>query len=200
MKFKELLKKIIKTKPLRTLCLILITSIILSIVLLCFYRSKQELDTTYIISKLKKSGELTTAKLTYTGFSEFIDDGIIIINRSDFLMVYTATARAGVNVEDIDVEVNKITKTIVVTIPKATILDVNVDPSTIKYYDEGFALFNINAKEDSDRAQQLAEEQAREELANMGILEMADEQSETLIKGLLQDIIPEGYKLKIKKK
>ena len=39
----------------------------------------------------------------------------------------------------------------------------------------------------------------KEDLKSMGILEMADSQSEALIKGLIQDLIPEGYKLKTEK-
>ena len=40
---------------------------------------------------------------------------------------------------------------------------------------------------------------AKEDLKSMGILEMADSQSEALIKGIIQDLIPEGYKLKTEK-
>lgn len=33
----------------------------------------------------------------------------------------------------------------------------------------------------------------------MGILEMANDQAEALIKGLIQDVVPKDYEIKIKK-
>jgi len=199
MKVKEVITKVLKNKIGRIVAISVIAVIILSIVLLFTYNNRSELNTKYIIAKLEEASELTTAKLTYTGFSEYKDKGIAIINRSDFLMVYKATARAGINVKDVKVESNSITKTILITIPKAEILEVKVDPGEITYYDEGFALFNFNSKEDANKAQKLAEEKAIDELKNMGILKMADDQAEALIKGLIQDVIPKGYTIKVNK-
>ena len=199
MKIKEFVTKNLKSKVGRIICVAVLGVIILSIVMVLNYNNKHEVDTEYLMAKLQKSSELTTAKLEYTGFTKFKDKGIIILNRSDFLMVYTATARAGIDIKNVKVDADKIVKTIWITIPKAEILDVNVDPKTITYYDEKFALFNVDQKEDSDRAQALAEDEAKKELAKMGILKMADDQAETLIKGLLQGSIPEGYEIKVKK-
>lgn len=199
MKIKEFVTKTLKSKVGRIVCVAFLGVIILSIVMVLNYNDKHEVDTEYLMAKLQKSSELTTAKLEYTGFTKFKDEGIIILNRSDFLMVYTATARAGIDIKNVKVDADKITKTIWITIPKAEILDVNVDPQKITYYDEKFALFNIDQKEDSDRAQALAEDEAKKELAKMGILKMADDQAETLIKGLLQGSIPEGYEIKVKR-
>lgn len=199
MKFKELIIKVLKNKVGRIVSLAVIGVIILSIIMALNYNKNHEVDTEYLIAKLQKSSELTTAKLEYTGFSKFKDKGIIILNRSDFLMVYKATARAGIDVKNVKVDADKVTKTIWLTIPKAEIQSVNVDPKNITYYDEKFALFNVDQKEDSDRAQALAEEEAKKELAKMGILKMADDQAEALIKGLLQGSIPEGYEVKVRK-
>ena len=199
MKIKELLKNVFRSKIGRIVCLSILGIMIIFVVLLVNYNAAAEVDTEFLITKLTKASELTTAKLEYTGFSKFKDNGIPIINRSDFLMVYTANARAGIDVKDVKIETDKISKTIWISIPKAKILSVNVDPKKITYYDEKFSLFNVNQKEDSDKAQALAEEEAKKELAKMGILKMADEQAETLIKGLLLDSIPEGYTLKVKK-
>jgi hypothetical protein len=68
----------------------------------------------------------------------------------------------------------------------------------IKYFDEKFSLFNVDAKEDANKANALAEEEAKKELAGMGILEMANEQAEALIKGLIQDVVPKNYEIKVK--
>jgi len=44
----------------------------------------------------------------------------------------------------------------------------------------------------------LAEQSAKEELENMGILDMANTQSVELIKNLIQDLIPNNYEIKVK--
>lgn len=199
MKFKELIKNVLKNKVGRIVSLVVIGVIILSIIIVLNYNKNHEVDTEYLIAKLQKSSELTTAKLEYTGFTKFKDKGIIILNRSDFLMTYTATARAGIDMKKVKIDADKITKIIWLTIPKAEIQSVNVDPKKITYYDEKFALFNVDQKEDSDKAQALVEDEAKKELSKMGILKMADDQAEILIKGLLQGSIPEGYEVKVKK-
>lgn len=196
---KEIVKKMFKSKVGTIVGLSVIGLTIVLVIMAINYNDKEKVDTEYLFTKLTKASELTTAKLEYTGFSEYKDKGIAILNRSDFLMVYTANARAGIDVKEVKITSDDLSKVIWITIPKAKILSVNVDPKNIKYYDEKFSLFNFNQKEDSDRAQALAEEEAKKELAKMGILKMADEQAETLIKGLLIDAIPKGYEIKVKK-
>ncbi len=199
MKFKEVLAKIFKSKIGRIIAIVLIATIVLTIVALCSYKPKQTIDNKYIIAKLEKASELTTAKLHYTGMSEFKDEGITFISKSNFIMVYEATARAGIDVAEIKVDVDNLNRIIWLTIPKAKILDVKVDSGSIKYFDVKFALFNVDEKEDANKANALAEEEAKKELAEMGVLEMANDQAEALIKGLIQDVVPKDYEIKIKK-
>ena len=195
MKFKDILKdKVVK------IALIIVAILVLFLVItIVFKNSTASVDTTYIVSKLEKSSELTTSKLTYEGFSKYTDEGYSYINKQDFFMQYKAEVRAGIDTTEVKVDVNKIFNTITLTIPKAKILEVKILPESIQYFNEGFALFNIDSKQDAAEAQKLAEDDAKEKIANMGILEMADTQAEALIKGLIQDTIPDGYKLVIKK-
>ena len=162
-----------------------------------FYNDKAEVTSEYISGILTEQSELTTAELNYTGMTEYKDTGIKFINRSDFIMVYHSTAKAGIDMEEVEVDVNNTTKTVHLKIPRAEVIDVKVDVNSIKYFDEDFALLNWNEKEDGNKAIALAEDKARKEVANMGILKMADNQSETLIKGLLQGAIPNDYKFKV---
>lgn len=164
-----------------------------------FFNSKP-IDSKYILSKLEKSSDLITSKLKYTGMSEYKDEGIRFINRSDFVMVYEAEATAGINIKEVDVDVNNILKEVKLIIPKAKILSVNVNMDTIKYFDKKFSLLNVDPREDAAKATSLAKEEAKKELENMGILESADEQAELLVKGLLEDAIPNGYNIIVEKK
>ena len=197
MKIRSFIARIFQNAISRTISIIIIVGVISLIVFFSIHK-EEKVDTSYIIAKLENSSELTTTKLNYTGMSEFKDSGIIIINKSDFIMVYEATARIGIDVKEIKVNVDNLNNIVWITLPKAKILDVKVDTSKIKYFDEKFALFNIDSKEDANKAIVLAEVAARQELSNMGVLEMADGQSETLIKGLIQDVVPKNYQIKFK--
>lgn len=195
MKFSDILKNKVATM----ICLVVVVVVIVGGTIYLTRNKTSEVDTTYLGAKLEKASELTTTKLTYDGFTKYTDTGVKVINRSDFLMVYTATARAGIDVKEIIIESNKISKTIKVTLPKAKILEVKVDPSSIKYYDTKLALFNFDSREDANDAQALAEQEAKKELEKMGILDSANEQAEVLIRGLLQESIPSDYELKFTK-
>lgn len=201
MKIKELFFRVFKTTKSK---IIFWSVIALLIIFLCslpfIYNRKEKIDTSHMNLLLSKSSELTTAKLKITAMSEFKDKGIAILNRSDFVMVYTATVRAGINMEDVRIEANDVAKKINIYIPKAQIQEAKVDtnPENLKFFDTKFALFNVNEKEDLAKAISLAEEEAKKEAEKTGILELADQQSATLIKGILAEAIPEGYEIEIK--
>lgn len=178
--------------------LVLMVVIAAAIIITANYQKEEEIDTSYIIAKLEKSSELITAKLKFTGMSEFKDAGIPFISKSDFIMVYDANAQAGIDVKEIDIDKNEATKEITISLPKAKVLSVSVDHNSIKYFDESFALFNLNEKEDANKANALAEEEAKKELAEMGILSMADEQAVTLVTGLMSDLDVKDYTVHVK--
>ena len=114
-------------------------------------------------------------------------------------MIYKATVRAGVDVSKIKIDINKAAKKVNVSIPSAEVLEAHVDPSSIEYIDEKLALFNTDSKEDSDRAQAMAEEDALKAFEATGFLDTANIQAEDLIKGILSNIIPDDYTLKIQR-
>lgn len=150
----------------------------------------------YVGQLLKEAAELNTATLTFTGITDYADLGglsIPLINRKDFIMTYQATAKAGIDLDQVKTSVDDAVQTVNVEIPAATIRDVHVDAGTIKYFNEGFAPFNFDDKEDANKAVALAEEQAKEDLKNSGLLEMADDQAESLISGILAPVVQKGY-------
>lgn len=167
---------------------------------LFLYNGKEKVDSEYIVTLLEKSSELTTAKLHYTGMSEYKDTGVPILNRADFIMVYEATARIGIDLKNVEVKVDASKERIYLTIPKAEVIDVKVNQDKTHYFDNKFALLNLNEKEDGNKANVLAEQEAEKEIEKMGVLEMADTQAETLIKGILKDVVPKEYKYEVKRK
>ena len=199
-KFAAWFMKMYKAKPKAVIGVVVVLSIIivLSVAIPIVNNSEATVDTEYMMTTLSKSSELTTAKLHYTGFTEFEDEGVIIWDRADFKMVYKATARVGINLNEVKITSDDIMKKINIQIPKAVIQDVKVDASSIKYYDEDFALFNLDEKEDANKAIALAEKKALEEAGNLGAMEMADNQAGALIKGLIAHLIPDDYTVEVK--
>lgn len=162
------------------------------------YKSEPEVTTDQLNTMLSESSELTSAKLNGKAYSIYEDDGIPIINRSNFMMIYDYTVRAGFEMEDVEFEINHLTDTVTVEIPKSRILDVKIDPDSMKFFDEEFALFNVNEKEDLKKAITEAEVDTYRDSAKSGILEYADNHSETLIKGIIGGVIPKEYEIKTK--
>lgn len=198
MKIKKIASIFFKTKKRIITFSVSLAIILLGILCVITYNYAPETDTTSLNKLLSEASDLTTAKLNITNITEYKDEGIKILNRSDFIMVYDATVWAGIDMEKIEIVPDDLNKVIYVSIPKATIQDAKVDSSTIKYFDEKFSLFNVNEKDDANNAVALAEKSVKEEAVKTGILELADKQSATLIEGLLSEAIPEGYKLDAK--
>ena len=148
-----------------------------------------------LMSALESSSELVTSKMTMMGCVEYNDEGVPVLTKGDFVMIYKATVKAGVNVKEIKTAIDNSERVVYIYVPDAEILDVKVIPDSVKYYDKSFVLFNGDPMEDSLRAQQQAEDDAKKEALGTGILEAADKQSETLVKGILQGVT-EGFEMK----
>lgn len=198
-KNKLFFKTLKKTKLKIIITIILIIIICLIVLGYKITNKKATADSTYLNQLLEKSSELTSAKLKITGIEKYKDGGVSIINKSDFIMVYTATIRAGVDLKEVEIESNDTTKEIVVIMPKAKVFDCHVSQEDIQYFDEKFALFNVDSKEDANKACALAEQDGIKEAEGTGILEFAETEAEYVIKDILTPAIPNGYKIIIQK-
>lgn len=199
----NLLSKLLKTTKSKIIFIIVIVLIIIIVGLVLratLFNKEASADFTYLNMLLEKSSELTTAKLKITGIENYKDAGAMILNRSDFTMVYSATIRAGVEIKEVKIESSAMNpKEIVIVMPNAKVFDCHVDQNEIQYFDEKFALFNVDSKEDANKACALAEQDGIKEAEATGILEFAETEAEYVIKDILTPALPEGYTLTIKK-
>ena len=155
-----------------------------------------EISTEYLNALLQESAELTTAKLNYTGMTEYKDTGVAVLNRGDFIMVYEATARIGIDLSKATVtEIDHDNRVIYLSVPQAEVQEVHVNADTIKYFDEDFSLFNFDKKADANKAIALAEESAKQEIMQMGVIEYANENARALLSSLLSQTLPQ-YEVK----
>jgi hypothetical protein len=152
-----------------------------------FGKSEPKITAEYITGKMEVASELNTAELTYTGIVRYEDGSIPWITQKGFTMKYTATVKAGIDFSKIKVDVNS--KNVIVTLPETEIQSVNVDSNSIDFYDQSYAIFNWSDKQDVATALQAAESDV---ISNANLDELkakSEEQTEKLIRGLLQDTI-----------
>ena len=154
------------------------------------------ITTDYITGKLDVASELTTAELTYTGVLKYEDGSIPFLTKKGYSMVYTATVKAGIDFSQIQVDVKK--DSVVVTLPEAEIQSVYVNPNTIDFYDESFALFNWGDKTDITKSIAAAENDIKTNADTGALIDKSNMQTERLVRALLEDAIGDK-KLIIKK-
>lgn len=143
-----------------------------------------------VSERLESVSELTTEKIIYQGYIHYEEGDIPFLTKKSYSMTYTAEIEAGVDISQVKVEDNG--EKIIITIPDAEVQSVYVDPDSVEFHDDSFAIFNWETKEDGVDAVKNAENDARENANIAELTEEADAHAEELIKGLFQDVISDG--------
>ena len=99
-------------------------------------------------------------------------------------MKYEAEIDAGFRLEDVTIEVTD--NEVFVTVPKAEILSIDIDPDSLEFYDNKISLFKTDRKEATKKALQIAQKDAEENATRKGLLEAADKRAEVIFKGILE--------------
>ena len=151
-------------------------------------KEKEERITSLEVSQtLESASDLTTEKIIYQGVIHYEEGEIPFIDKKSYNMTYKAEIDAGVDVSEIEVTDNG--DKIVIEIPDSEVQSVYVDPSSIEFYDESFALFNWDKKQDGVDAVALAEADAKEHADIETLKEEADKHARELIENLFSDAI-----------
>lgn len=116
-----------------------------------------------------------------------------------YYVSYDATVKAGINTEDIQIEVrdSEEEKKVIVTLPKVTISDIEVNMGSLEYI---FKDKNSNTESISKDAYQSAVADVKEECEkNEQLKELAKENAKNVIQGLISPILEqEEYQLEIR--
>ncbi|MBR1598959.1 MAG: DUF4230 domain-containing protein [Lachnospiraceae bacterium] len=183
--------KLIRTILILIIALVLIIGILLiSLRFIAASRKEPEpepkLTSSTINQQLASCSTLTTAELTYNGLVHFSEGDIPFINQNSFSMIYSATAKAGIDVSKADTTVTD--TEIIITLPACEIQDINVDSDSIEFYDERTSIFNPSKKNDVVTALQRAEEDVRTNADLDSLIDRATNQSELIIYGMIEPI------------
>lgn len=172
-----------------------ITLIILCIILLlttfggCGRNDGPEITSEFISKKLEPMSELISAKMTYNGIIQYTDGNVPFFTLKEFLMVYSAEVKAGIDLSQIEIHVTESDVTIIM--PDEVTVDVKIDPDSIKFYAEKNALFNKEEKEDVVGAMKAAEDHVMENGGIDELKKLAREEAVLLIRTLVQELIGE---------
>ncbi len=159
--------------------------------------SEPKITAASIEERLSKCSDLTTARLDYRGIVRYEEGDIQYINKKSFSMIYDAHIKAGIDLSQAKVSVAG--KKVTVSIPEPVIQEVKVDPDSLEFYDEKFALFNWTKKEDTKKAIEKAEEDAAEKADATDLLTQASDQAKTVITTLLAPFAKEdeAYEIEV---
>lgn len=139
-----------------------------------------------IETKLESIGELAGVKLTYRGLITYKDGSVPYISEKGFSMAYTAVIKAGIDLKGTDIKVTG--DRIILSIPKAKVVSVEVDPDSLTFYDKKHAVFNWQKPEDAGKAVSAAKKDAVKNAVDEGLLNDAEKSTEKLIKEFLKGL------------
>ena len=159
-------------------------------------RKKESVTTTLIESRLADCSDLTTCNMIYVDLVKYEKGSIPLVTKKSFSMIYQANIRAGIDLSKADVSVTP--STVTITLPETEVQSIEVDTSTLRFYDERLALFNWSNKEDISAAIAAARLDA-EEHANLDKLKMqARSQAESVIYKLIRPAVDESREVVIR--
>ena len=148
--------------------------------------------------QLETMQDLTTAKENDYGFEEFSEGNIAHVNKKKFTMFYSYEIRAGVDLAKAEIKVHDDTRTISITLPKATLQSVSVDPDSLRFFDSESSLFNGNEVTDTAEALKHAKKSAADKASKSKLLQEADKQAKQIVeKAYSQVAKADGYKVQV---
>ena len=151
-------------------------------------KEKKTRITSYqVAQRLEEASDLTTEKMIYSGVIHYEEGDIPFITKKSYSMTYKAEIEAGIDVGKIRVSDNG--DKVIITLPDAEVQSVYVDPDSIEFHDEMFALFNWDSKQDGVDAVKRAENDARDHADMDTLTSQADERAKELIRKLFEEAI-----------
>lgn len=162
-------------------------------------KAEPEITTTIVSRQLQTMYDLTTAKENDYGFEEFSEGNIAHVNKKKFTMFYSyEMIRAGVDLAKAKIAVDDTSRVISITLPKADLQSVSVDPDSLRFFDSESSLFNGNEVTDTAEALKHAKKSAADKASKSKLLQEADKQAKRIVEKAYSPIAKtDGYKVKV---
>lgn len=168
-----------------------------------YEEATKEIDINVIQNKIQSIGELATIEYLYTDAGKYENSkqlwgkDVIFTNKS-FIAKWDGIIKAGIDVNQISIEIVSQNKEIVIKMPQAKILSHEIDDTSFETLDEKNGLFNsieIDDIRDFDEQSKIAMEKR---VIDNGILDKAMDNAKTIISQLIDnDLVQElGYDIR----
>ena len=187
---KERVKKVGGIKvPLSLIAVVLIVIIIGGIILFLSMnqKPKTEIVTVSSLEKVVDLSELSTFEAVYDGVAEVKNERNE--KKTDYYVSYESKIKAGIDFQQIQIEVNSDEKKVIITLPKATIDkdDINVDITSLDYM---FMNDKANKEGVSANAYKACIADVQKEVTeNSSIIELAEENAKNIVKALVEPFL-----------
>ena len=159
-----------------------------------FFEPKAELTNTVVSRQLETMQDLTTAREKDYGS----EGNIAHVNQKKFTMFYSYEIRAGVDLSKAKIAVDNDNHVISITLPKADLQSVSVDPDSLRFFDEQTSLFNDAEVSDTAAALQDAKKTAANKATKSDLLKEADKQAKKVVQNAYAQIAKtDGYKVEV---
>lgn len=154
-------------------------------------KAETKISSEIIKNQILSVKELTTLKYKYTNVGSFENQaefyGIKLpFTQKKFIISYDGEVNAGIDLNEIQVTLNKEDKKISIQIPKAEILNHVIDENSLTIFDEKNSIFNqLEIKDFSDfRKDEM--KKVEKSLEDKGFLEEADKKTKEAVEEILR--------------
>ena len=160
-------------------------------------REGDEVDAAILMEEIAQISELATAEQSYT-VAEKVSSSNTLFDLVDipftekfFILTYTGSIKAGVNLDDASIAVEG--TTVRVTLPPAQILSDDIDTESFKTLHEQEGLFNPLHVDDVTQYLDKTRQEAEAAALAGDVLAEAQANAEESVRALLGAALPEGY-------
>ena len=158
-------------------------------------RSQPTISVGAIKTQITDCSELATATLQYNGLVHYENGDILIVSQKAFNMTYVAEIRAGVDLSQAKVSVQG--NEIRVVLPQATVQSKEIKPESLAFFDQAWALFNWDSRDDISIALQQAQMDLDAQVEDLELIDTANRNAERAIRSLLAPVqkMNDGYRV-----
>lgn len=148
-------------------------------------KEEPEIITESNLEKIINVSDLSTLEAVYNGIAEVTNSENP--DQIDYYVSYEAKVKAGIDFQQVDLDVDNEQKVITVTIPEIKINDVNVDIASLDYI---FLNHKANTQTVSEEAyKKCIEDVTNETNAEDTIYELAEENAKNIIEALIKPFV-----------
>ncbi len=161
------------------------------------------IDIAVIEEKVNSIAELSTVEYYYTTMAKYENykdfyGWKIPLTTTKFFITYDGVIKAGIDLSK--VKISLVGKTVVIEIPKATVLSHEVKYDTMQIIDETYSVFNRITITDYNSFMQNEAKTMVTKAANDGLFQKAQQNAIKIIQDLIEPLIPDDYTFSIRLK